>query len=362
EERVQRMLLAIPKPAPPTPEPAKPPPPAAAPTPAPVAAPAPAAAPAPPPKPAAAMPTVTADISSADDVRKYLLETGRAMVKAANLLRRAQLSSPAAYRLMRTGVWLHLDGAPPAGAGNKTQIPPLPAARRQQLGLMQSNEKWDALLEETESSMMQFRFCLDLQRLSAMALQRLGAEYEPARQALLGEVGALLRRMPELPDLLAGDGSPLADEQTRAWIAADVASRGEGGGGGGPSDDPGEAFAKVGPLLKGGKLAEGMKLAKDIIDATGSSRLRFVQRLALAQACLESGQPKLARSMFAALDQEMAERGLVEWEPALAGRCLEGLVRAIRAAAQKGSPYAAADAAFERLCHVDPIAAARLAG
>ena len=31
-------------------------------------------------------------------------------------------------------------------------------------------------------------------------------------------------------------------------------------------------------------------------------------------------------------------------------RCLEGLVRAIRAAAQKGSPYAAADAAFERLC------------
>ena len=42
---------------------------------------------------------------------------------------------------------------------------------------------------------MQFRFCLDLQRMSATALQRLGDTHEPARQALLGEVATLLRRM-----------------------------------------------------------------------------------------------------------------------------------------------------------------------
>ncbi len=360
EDRVQRMLLTIPKPAPPKPKPEPPKPKPEPPKPTPqAAAPTPAA-----PKPAAsapAMPAAQADVGSAEEVGKYLLETGRALVKAGNLLRRAQLSSSTAYRLLRMGLWLHLDKAPPAGPGGKTQIPPLPPARRNQLTLMQNNEKWPALLEETESGLMQFRFCLDLQRLSATALQRLGSDYEPARQALLGEVASLLRRMPELPDLSAGDGSPLADEETRAWLASDVAAAEGGGGGGGPSDDPGEEFAKIAPMVKGGKLGDAMKLAKELIAATGSPRMRFIQRLALAQACLESGQPKLARSMYAALDREMTERGLVEWEPGLASRCLEGLVRAIRAAAQKGSPYPAADAAFERLCHVDPSAAARFA-
>ncbi len=353
EDRLQRMLLAIPKPEAPKPPPPKP---VAAPTPV-AAAPSPAPAAAAPP-----MPTATADVGSAEEVGKYLLETGRAMVKAANLLRRAQLASPAAYRLMRTGVWLHLDQAPPAAAGNKTQIPGLPAPRRQQLTLMESNAKWDVLLEETESGLMQFRFALDLQRLSAMALQRLGDAYEPARQVLLGEVAALLRRMPNLPDLLAADGTPLADEQTRAWIASDVAASTGGGGGGGRSDDPGEAFGKIATLLKSGKTPEALKQAKEVIDGTGSPRLRFIRRLALAQACLEAGHAKLARSLYAALDREIADRGLMEWEPALAGSCLEGLVRAIRAAAQKGSQYAAADAAFERLCHVDPTVAAQLAG
>jgi type VI secretion system ImpA/VasJ family protein len=360
EDRVQRMLLAIPKPE--APKPAAPPPPS--PTPAPAPAPAASApAPAPAPAPAAApMPAAAAAAGSPEEVGKYLLETGRALVKAANLLRQAQPHNPAAYRLMRTAVWLHLDQAPPAAAGNKTQIPALPAPRRQQLSLMESNAKWQPLLEETESALMQFRFCLDLQRLSAMALQRLGDAYEPARQALLGEVATLLRRMPGLPDLLAADGTPLCDEQTRAWIASDVVVSGGAKGGGGQSDDPGEPFPEVVTLLRAGKLPEAMKLAKQAIDGTPSPRLRLIRRLALAQGCLEAGQPKLARSLYAALDREITERNLVEWEPALAASCLEGLVRAIRAAAQKGSQYAAADAVFERLCHIDPIAAAALAG
>lgn len=362
EDRVQRMLLAIPKPEPPKPAPAPTPAPTPAATPAPTPAAAPVAAAPAAAAPVAPMPAAAAAAGSPEEVGKYLLETGRALVKAANLLRQAQPTNPAAYRLMRTGVWLHLDQAPPAAAGNKTQIPALPAPRRQQLALMEQNAKWAPLLEETESALMQFRFALDLQRLSAMALQRLGDAYEPARQALLGEVATLLRRMPGLPDLLAADGTPLCDEQTRAWIGSDVAAAKGGSGGGGSSDDPGEPFPEVAALLRAGKTPEALKLAKTAIDGTPSPRLRFVRRLALAQACLETGQAKLARSLFAALDREMTERNLVEWEPALAAGCLEGLVRAIRAAAQKGSQYAAADAAFERLCHVDPTAAAALAG
>jgi hypothetical protein len=66
--------------------------------------------------------------------------------------------------------------------------------------------------------------------------------------------------------------------------------------------------------------------------------------------------------MFAGLDRELRERGLLQWEPDLAGRCLEGFVRAIRTAQKAGHKYDGADEVFERLCMVDPAAAARVAG
>ena len=114
--------------------------------------------------------------------------------------------------------------------------------------------------------------------------------------------------------------------------------------------------------MKGGKGSEAIKLAKEAIDGTGSMRLRFIRRLALAQGCFEGGDPKLARSMFVALDRELSERGLDQWEPRLASLCLEGLLKASRAAAQKGVATPGVDEVLERLCMLDPVAAARFTG
>lgn len=360
EERIQRILLSIPEPKPEPPKAAPPPAPAAAPSQAPAAPPPAAAAPSTAPLPAA-----TADVGSAEEASKYLLETGRSMVKVANILRRAQLTSPAAYRLLRIGLYLHLDAAPPAGPGGKTQIPPLPEPRRKQFELIAANEKWAALIEETESAVGQFRFALDLHRLSAQALEGLGPEYAGALEALLTETASLLRRMPGLPDLQAADGSPLASADTKAWLAQKVVATAGGGAGGGTgaTDDPGEALEKARALLTGGKGADALELAKTAIGEAAHPRLRFIRQLALAEACLAADQIQLAKAMFAALDEQLRERGLMDWEPALASRCLEGLVRAIRAAIKKGAKAdgSGMDAAFERLSTIDPVAAARLA-
>src|SRR5690606_16745834 len=86
------------------------------------------------------------------------------------------------------------------------------------------NQKWEALLEETESAVQQFRFCLDLNRMSHTALVGLGPSHAEAATALVAEVGTLLRRMPGLVDLTAADGSPLADDDTRRWIDEHVSS------------------------------------------------------------------------------------------------------------------------------------------
>jgi len=356
-DRVTRMRLAVPEPKP-TPPPA---PPAATPEAArttPVAS--------QPSTPAASavtapMPTVSASISNPEEVNKFLQETGKALVKAANLLRQADTSNPTSYRLLRQGIWIHLAGAPPSDAGGKTQLPAVPAPRLTQLQTIAANQKWAALLEETESALTQFRFALDLQWMSWNALNGLGATHASARDTVAMEVQSLLKRMPTLPDLVAVSGTPLASPDTREWLKTHVLATTGGNAPATASDDPGEAMGQVVALIKEKKAREAMELAKQSISDAGP-RQRIVRRLTLAEAILASGDAILARGMFAAVDRDLTERGLLEWETALAGRCLDGLVRAIRAANQGSNRFGGLEHAFERLCLVDPVAAARLSG
>lgn len=344
-DRMKRMLLAVPEAKA---EPVAPPPTtptaASAPTPAPAAIPA------------------TAAPGTADDVTTFLQETGRALVRAANVVRAATPTNATAYRLLRVGLYLHVQQAPPE-SGGKTQIPAMPAARRQQFALMEQNAKWEAIIEESESALAQFRFCLDLHRFTHRALERLGEAHAAARTAVVAELGAVLRRMPSLVDLFAVDGSPLADAETKAWIG-EVVLAGSGSATASARSDDGDtaAFAEVRGLMTGGKQGEAMKVASARIDAATRLRQRFERRVSLAQICLDTGQAVLARGMFAALDRELGERGLVEWEPELAARVLEGFVRSIRAAAKAGARYDGAELVYERLCLLDPAAAARLSG
>jgi type VI secretion system protein VasJ len=299
--------------------------------------------------------------SNADGVITFLQETGRALVQAAHLARAATPASATGYRLLRIGLYLHLQQSPPADAGGKTQVPALPAARRAQFTLMEQNAKWEPLIDESESALGQFRFALDLHRITYRALERLGESHAAARTAVAAELGALLRRMPQLPDLVAVDGSPLADPETKAWVGEIVlAGTGEAAPRSSGVDDEAAGFAEIRGMMTGGKPGEAMKLATSRIDAATNARQRFARRMLLAQLCLDTGQGVLARGLFAALDRELRERGLDEWEPELAARVLEGFVRSIRIAAKAGARYEGADLVYERLCLLDPAAAARL--
>lgn len=348
-ERVQRMLLSVPEPKPVAPPPPPQPVAAATPTPAPAAA------------PAAA---TTAAPANLDAIAGFLQETGRNLVSTGNRVRDASRASATAYRLVRIGLYLHLDGPPPSEAGGKTQIPPLLPTKRTQLETLDANSKWEALIDESESALGMSRFCLDLHRFTHKALERLGDAYAPAGLVVIGELRALLTRMPSLIELVARDGTPLVDNDTKAWISQTVLA------GGGPSittarsggnDDDAKVFAEVRGLLTAGKAPDAMRMGQARVDAATTERQRFVRRLAFAGTLLDAGQALLARGLFAALERELREHELFSWEPELAGRCLEGFVRAIRVAAKAGARYEQADVVYERLCLLDPSAAARLA-
>ncbi|NRD46178.1 type VI secretion system protein TssA [Corallococcus exiguus] len=369
-ESVQRLQASLPAAAPPPPpKPAaqvapKPvlatnvPPSAALAPLVPPVAPAVAAAPAP-------MPAV-GSLASADGAVDFLRQTGSALASAAGLVRRASPAEVLPYRLLRVGLYLHLSQPPPADVSGKTTLPAPPANLRANLGRMAANARWADLLEESESALIQHRFCLDLHFLSARALAELG--FRPARQALVAELGSWLTRMPTVPGLLFGDGTPVAGTETRAWLDSELAppaqavavatssSNKDVTGG-----DGAEVLAEARKLLSGGNAAGAMGLLQERVGAAGTGRERFKARLALAKLCAAAGQPNVARALYEALDRESKERGLDEWDPALAAECLEGWFAVSRPPPK--SPEALVSdftARYHRLCLLDPGAALKV--
>jgi type VI secretion system protein VasJ len=306
------------------------------------------------PSPAAtSLPSVPAPPARGADATGWLREIGAALCQAAADIRRASPSVPAAYRVLRTGLWLHLTQAPPRGPDGRCPFPGLPADLRAQLQALATNAKWMELLEEAESALIQHRFQLDLHRFSAAALTGLG--HTAARAALVAELGAWLRRVPEAVDLSASDGSPVADAQTRAWVDLEVRGGGGTTPGSGTTDPTAEAVGEAKSLFASGKGAEALALLQGQVQTTDSGRARFRLRLELAKLCAPN-QPAVARALYAALARECTSHDLDTWEPALTAECLEGLL-----SSRPGGALSEEDAGyFQRLCRISPSAAARV--
>jgi type VI secretion system protein VasJ len=349
-EALERLKLQLPPEAPP------PPPPSAAPSAA-------ATATAQPATGATAAPTATAAAPPAppaagEDIGSYLSGVGDALLATAANLRHANVADPLSYRLLRTAVWLRLSQLPANEANGRTSIPALPPALRTQLDTLAANAKYVELVEEAESALEQNRLSLDLHRYSARGLASLGTTHDAARKAVVTEVAGLVRRLPGIGELLANDGTPLADGQTRSWLEVEVAApaTASGGGGGGVSDDTAGAVREAKTLFSNGKSAEGLALLQGKVQSAESGHARFRLRLELAKLCVAANQGALARALFAALAKECTMHDLDTWEPQLSVECLEGLLsfRPSGALSEEDSGY------YQRLCRISPAAAMRI--
>lgn len=320
------------------------------------------APPAPLVAPAALPPAISGDFVGT------LRTFGEALREAAAAARRANPRDAGAYRVLRSALYLHMAGAPPAGPGGKTTIPALPDALRAQIETMRANGKLVEALEESESALERHRFVLDLHRISAECLAQLGPDFADARKAVLTEVTALLRRMPQLPRLQAANGAGLADDRTLAWIDAELSPAGKSGRAPSPgaaaSDGRERALeadlqAEAAALIADGKLDEALANLALRGRCDPTARGRFIARLVMGEVAMGAGQPAIARAVHQALCDEASARGLDEWDPGLAARCLEGLLRCLRALGATNSPTQSAAVVYDRLCRLDPVAALR---
>lgn len=349
-------------------------PPAGAPAAAPSAPQAPGAAAA-PAAPSAPPPTTTAeDLSTPEGVERAIKSSLAALRNATRRIRASSPQDPLPYKVSRLAAWGRAV-LPPPGPGGNTRVPPpggnvSPVER---LGGLAAQGQWPVLLQEAESQFEQTPLWLDTQRLVFQAMQNMGDDYQAAMAVVRTELLALLQRLQGLQELNFSDGTPFASPETRTWISEEVQAEGASQGGGAPSAPAAPSRAETDEDLvqalnearaMGGKrqLKQAVASVWSVVETAGAAQTRFRRRLGVARFLTERKEFRLAVSLLASLDREIAAFRLEEWDPDLALECLRlhlTCQRALVRSEWKSSPEALrqAEDLYTRVARLDPRAA-----
>lgn len=315
--------------------------------------PAPAAVPVPTPL------TVPNPVSAPTDtsaLAPFLSATAASLVEAARALFEADPTQPRAYRLLRIGLWLELDGLPPAQGDGRTRIRAPEKRVRDALGALVSAARWDVLLLQSEAALRANPLWLDACWLSARALEALGDTHVAAKAAVESESRAVARRLPQLLELRFLDGTPIASPEAAAWLRA---------GAGGDEITPNEQAAAGPPkalqsaleaALGAGDAAAAREIER-LLRSAPSAREAFQWRLALARSVENSGKLEAAAALYLGLERDVDTHRLEDWEPELARELFRSLWALAR---RKASLLPASDAQriCARLARLSPLALA----
>ncbi len=234
----------------------------------------------------------------------------------ADTLRDAALSAPLPYRLVRIAAWTAIDGLPPARNG-RTDFPPPPSSVAFTLKGFEDRGEDEAFVGTAEAAILHCPFWLDLQFKTHAALGRMGDDFAAAAIAVRAETAGFAARMPGLPELSFSDGSPMAGDEARAWLAQ-IASGGSASASGAAAEDPTVKAVRDAKLLAAeGRLAEGVRRLQRNL-STGSGRDRFAWRLALCAVLLDTDPSGAVIPLLDEVVEAIERHGLDEFDPALA--------------------------------------------
>ncbi|MEM8709955.1 MAG: type VI secretion system protein TssA, partial [Planctomycetota bacterium] len=301
---------------------------------------------------------------SVDDVRRGDSALRKELKKAAELLVEADTGSATGYRMARFAIWpekLKFEVK-----GQTSSVP-----GKEQADLDASLTKLEGLegeegIKATEKAIRTTPWILDLQRVLVQKLEAQGPSHEAAMGAVVGELLALTKRLPEILDLTFSNGVPFASPATRAWLDQWTASA--GGGEGAASGVQSEGDDVVAEAAKAAKAATAKNDLRGALEAyqlalssSGAPDVQFRLRLGLAKTCLENRQAALALPHLDDLRAELRSRTLGDWAPSLAVEVLGASYQALRAAAGKNKSdqtlRARAAEVLGELSRLDPLAA-----
>jgi len=311
------------------------------------------------------------EISSPEQADEVFPTVQDAGFLVAGAWRAADPTDPRPYQLVRALAWSQLADLPPAEDG-MTQLPGPPDHVKEAWENLFSEKNYAELLEAAENYFGQSIFWLDLQRYVVKSMEGLGAEYARARLAVVGELKALLGRLPGLVDLKFSDELPFASDDAKKWLASEIMTGGgsvsmlepSGPSAAATSEKLTETVKKAGELFKKKKTTDAVNLFQEGIKATTEKREQFMWRLALARFCLNAKLPQVAVPHLEQLEREVGRFSLDEWEPRLALEGLTLLYRAYQKALDEDKAFPdteeKAQKLFARLCQLDPMMALNL--
>lgn len=249
---------------------------------------------------------------------------------------------------------------------------------RKKLRDLLSNGAWKDLMVAALTAMGEpcGRAWLDLHRYAWRAADQMGCPV--VAEAVVHTVRSVLASQPNLRHWTLEDDTSAANPETQQWIdseviVAETQAQPEQHQEEQPTEvsledvpavsdeEPAlsaslyeEALAK----MRSGAAAEGVAMLARDADSQPSGRMRFRRRVQVAQLCVAAGYKDVGLSMLRDLSEEMERRNLEGWEGqdllvpplALMLQCLNG----------KGDDRAMREAAFARLCRLDPPTALNL--
>jgi type VI secretion system protein ImpA len=285
---------------------------------------------------------------------------------AARYLRSVGPTDPAPYLMLRGLRWGELRAR--GGDVDPKLLAAPPTDMRTKLKGLMLDGRHPQLLEAAEELMATpfGRGWLDLQRYVLFACEGLGAGYDYVAAGIRGALRALLRDVPQLPDLTLMDDSPTANVETRRWLQA------QGLWGTGDADEePGPPPTVPHDHARSGaadRLLERIRneppqraveiLLRDAAQQK-SARARFMRRSQATRIMVESGLDTVARPILEEMIAQIEKHSLEEWEEGETVALPLGLL--YRALSRLDGDSGTREALYLRVCRLDPIQAMHFA-
>ncbi|MCU9952169.1 MULTISPECIES: type VI secretion system protein TssA [Burkholderia] len=286
------------------------------------------------------------------------------------------------FRLRRFACWSSVHTLPDTEEGSgRTQL----AAPNAQVvdvakGIDGHGEPADAV-RFAEEQAQAFPLWLDLQRIAARALARVDGDCTDAQREVEAAVRALLARLPGLDSLKFADGTPFADDETRAWLAG----LGEPGGAAKAASIPPSSPAALAPplplsttgepelaprdahvddtvddaraLAASGQFDLALDAIQQMIDRAPSAERRLKARIRLCELAHDHCSHEIPDAFARSVIEPIRRHDLLAWDPELA---LDGLCAAYALLIRRDRDSALARAVLDEIAGVDAARAMRL--
>ena len=191
-------------------------------------------------------------------------------------------------------------------------------------------ENWDTLIPRIEIEFLKpdsgFPYWLEAQRYITKALEKKGGLFVQASQEIKVNLANLLKRLPELPQLIFKDKqTPFAGVETAKWIDDEVKPLLGGGSAGSIIMPPimGEDYEPIAKQFEAAcselpdKFEENLDEMQKNIMTDDLKKGKFLRRLNLSNYCFAAKQYNISKINLTELSKLIDENNLTEWEPAL---------------------------------------------